>query len=73
MRNYPWVFDKNSKNDIDLQLGIRKILRGQIHNLDKFILFKEDNNNLIEIIKKVLKKNFINKNDKSYTDTLKIT
>mgnify|MGYP006155516819 CR=1 FL=1 len=72
MQNYPWVFDKNSKNDIHLQLGIGTILRSQIHDLDKLILFKEDTNNLIEIIKKALKESFQSKKDKSSMDTMKI-
>jgi hypothetical protein len=55
LHNYPWVFDKNSKNYIDLQLGIKKFLVNQNHDLNKCISLKEDTNQLIEIIKKELK------------------
>ena len=58
LRNYPWVFDKNSKNYIDLQLGIGKLLLNQNQDLNKCISLKEDTNKLIEIIEKELKKNY---------------
>jgi hypothetical protein len=58
LRNYPWVFDKNSKNYIDLQLGIGKLLFNQNHDLNKCISLKEDTNKLIEVIEKELKENY---------------
>ena len=58
LHNYPWVFDKNSKNHIDLQLGIEKIWINQRIDLEKCISLKEDTNKLIEIIKKELKEKY---------------
>ena len=58
LHNYPWVFDKNSKNYIDLQLGIEKIWINQRIDLEKCISLKEDTNKLIEIIKKELKEKY---------------
>jgi hypothetical protein len=56
--NYSWVFDKNSKKYMDLQLGISKLLISQAQDLEKCISLKEDTNKLIEIIKKELKANY---------------
>jgi hypothetical protein len=56
--NYPWVFDKNSKNYMDLQLGIGKLLMSQSHDLNKCISLKEDTYKLVEIIEKELKENY---------------
>ena len=58
LHNYPWVFDKNSKNYIDLQMGIIKILNNQNHDLNKCISLKEETNKLIEIIKIELKRKY---------------
>jgi hypothetical protein len=58
LHNYPWVFDKNSKNYIDLQLGIEKFLFNQKHDLSKCIELKEETNKLIEIIEKELKEKY---------------
>jgi hypothetical protein len=58
LHNYPWVFDKNSKNYIDLQLGIEKFRINQNHDLNKCISLKEDTNKLIEIIEKELKEKY---------------
>jgi hypothetical protein len=58
LRNYPWVFDKNSKNYNDLQLGIGKLLLNQNQDLNKCISLKEDTNKLIEIIEKELKEKY---------------
>jgi hypothetical protein len=58
LHNYPWVFDKNSKNYIDLQLGIQKIWINQRIDLGKCTSLKEDTNKLIEIIKKELKEKY---------------
>jgi hypothetical protein len=58
VRNYPWVFDKNSKNYLDLQLGIGKLLMSQSHDLNKCISLKEDTNKLVEIIEKELKEKY---------------
>jgi hypothetical protein len=56
--NYPWVFDKNSKNYIDLQLSIEKFNLNQNHDLNKCISLKEETNKLIEIIKIELKRKY---------------
>jgi hypothetical protein len=56
--NYPWVFDKNSKNYIDLQLSIEKYNLNQNHDLNKCISLKEETNKLIEIIKIELKRKY---------------
>ncbi|MGK0448868.1 MAG: hypothetical protein ACJA2M_002669 [Polaribacter sp.] len=58
LHNFPWVFDKNSKNYIDLELGIQKIWINQRIDLTKCISLKEDTNKLIEIIKKELKEKY---------------
>ena len=58
LHNHPWVFDKNSKNYFDLQLGILKFYINQDHVLNKCIELKEDTNKLIEIIEKELKEKY---------------
>ena len=58
LHNYPWVFDKNSKNYIDLQRGIEKFRINQSLDLNKCISLKEDTNKLIEIIEKELKEKY---------------
>ncbi|MFT6869548.1 MAG: hypothetical protein ACJA2L_000796 [Polaribacter sp.] len=58
LHNYPWVFDKNSKNYNDLQLGIEKFRINQRIDLTKCISLKEDTNKLIETIEKELKEKY---------------
>jgi hypothetical protein len=58
LHNYPWVFDKNSKNYIDLQRSFEKFLINQRLDLGKCISLKEDTNKLIEIIEKELKEKY---------------
>jgi hypothetical protein len=58
LHNHPWVFDKNSKNYFDLQLGIMKYYSNQSQDLKKCIELKEDTNKLIEIIEKELKEKY---------------
>jgi hypothetical protein len=58
LHNHPWVFDKNSKNYFDLQLGIMKYYINQSQDLKKCIELKEDTNKLIEIIEKELKEKY---------------
>jgi hypothetical protein len=58
LHNYPWVFDKNSKNYIDLQRSIEKYRLNQRLDLGKCISLKEDTNKLIEIIEKELKEKY---------------
>jgi hypothetical protein len=58
LHNYPWVFDENSKNYIDLQMGIIKILNNQNLDLNKCISLKEDTNKLIKVIKIKLKRKY---------------
>jgi hypothetical protein len=58
LHNYPWVFDKNSKNYIDLQRSIEKYRINQSLDLNKCISLKEDTNKLIEIIEKELKEKY---------------
>jgi hypothetical protein len=58
LHNYPWVFDKNSKNYIDLQLSIEKFRINQSLDLKKCISLKEDTNKLIEVIEKELKEKY---------------
>ena len=59
LHNYPWVFDKNSKNYIDLQRSIEKYRINQSLDLGKCISLKEDTNKLIEIIEKELKEKYL--------------
>ncbi|MFT7252585.1 MAG: hypothetical protein ACI9FW_002347 [Flavobacterium sp.] len=58
LHNHPWVFDKNSKNYFDLQLGIVKFYQSQYQDLNRCIELKEDTNKLIEIIEKELKEKY---------------
>jgi hypothetical protein len=58
LHNHPWVFDKNSKNYFDLQLGIMKFYINQDRVLNKCIELKEYTNKLIEIIEKELKEKY---------------
>ena len=46
--NYPWVFEKNSKNYRNLQLGIIKMFIGANHYLQKYISLTKETNKLID-------------------------
>jgi len=52
LNNYPWFFNYSSKEYIDLQLGLRKLYRGQKHHLMKCEELIESSELLIALIER---------------------
>jgi hypothetical protein len=54
--NYPWYFDSQSEKYTQMQMGVKRLNFGQMHDLKKCKELIEDSENLITILKKELDK-----------------